>query len=202
MRQRSISGPIHRTPLAGIGLCVLFWLIGACASDTPQDQKSPSHQIQEYQPDLAPVRGEIRPLLFRRGDFTYQCSECHRSFQSTPGRKILVAEHMGVTLDHGTNDSCMNCHHLTNREAYAAQDGSELSSDQSERLCAKCHGLIHRDWKAGTHGRRSGFWNPAMGTQDQLTCIQCHDPHAPKFKKLSPMPGPRTVRGHEEKGEG
>lgn len=202
MCRRFVSIPVSVARFTVIGLSAVLCLFAGCGSGAPLDPDDPTGQVRIYEPDLQPVRGLVRPLLLRRGDFTYRCSECHRSFQSAPGRKVLVAEHMGVKLDHGNNDYCLNCHHFTNREAYAAQDGSEISSDQSERLCAKCHGLIHRDWKAGIHGRRSGFWNPAMGTRDQLACIQCHDPHAPKFKQLSPMPGPQTVHRHEKEGEG
>jgi hypothetical protein len=54
-------------------------------------------------------------------------------------------------------------------------------------LCAKCHGTIYRDWKAGVHGRENGYWNTQLGDKTKLRCIQCHDPHSPKFKDMKPL---------------
>lgn len=149
--------------------------------------------------DFQPVRGDFKPLRLRRDGFVYKCSECHRTFKSPLERRVLVAEHTGLKLDHGQNDYCLNCHHKTNRDAYAAHDGSEIPSDRPAKLCGKCHGLVYRDWLEGAHGRLHGFWDRNRGMQSRLLCIQCHDPHAPKFPKLSPMPGPaiHNKRGHE-----
>ena len=59
--------------------------------------------------------------------------------------------------------------------------------DESFRLCGQCHGTIYRDWRKGIHGRRRGYWN---GAKSYLLCAHCHDPHAPKFADLEPLPPP------------
>lgn len=150
--------------------------------------------------DLSPVRGEVKPLRLRRTGFTYKCSECHKSFETVRRSERLVAEHTDLELDHGSNDYCLNCHHPTNRNVYVDHDGSEIPADEPARLCGKCHGPVYRDWRNGVHGRRTGFWNLTMGSSKRLLCIQCHDPHKPKFGSLAPLPGPRVGHvsgGHE-----
>ncbi|RJP26829.1 MAG: hypothetical protein C4527_14500 [Candidatus Omnitrophota bacterium] len=151
--------------------------------------------------DSAPIRGEVEPLRLRRSGFEFKCSECHRTFETSRNQKALVAEHTNLIFAHGSNDYCLNCHHRTNRDAYANHDGSEIPADQPARLCAKCHGLIYRDWLVGIHGRLRGTWDPADSGSERILCIQCHDPHQPKFPDLKPMPGPMRGRVHVYGGE-
>jgi hypothetical protein len=141
--------------------------------------------------DFSPIRGEFQQLRLRRSGFTYKCSECHRSFPTRERYAPRVAEHTEIRLEHGRNDYCMNCHHRTNRNAYAMHDGSEIPADRPDELCGKCHGPHYRDGVNGAHGRRNGYWDSSKGFQSRLLCIQCHDPHNPAFPSLKPFPGPR-----------
>ena len=120
----------------------------------------------------------------------YDCMECHKSLTSSWATDRLWVEHKSVKLDHGNNKFCLNCHHPTNRNAFKHDDGSEIAEKNVVDLCARCHGTIHRDWKAGVHGRQNGHWDPKQGAQLKLTCIQCHDPHHPKFPTLQSLPAP------------
>ncbi len=186
--------------IIGLGLAVLF-LISMPWQETLRHYPEISGlSPQDFKPEPLPVRGEIRPLRFHRSDFTYQCNECHRTFLSPKGRRRGVAERHYIKFDHGNNDFCLNCHHRTNREAYAAYDGSQIPADEPDRLCSKCHGMVYRDWEIGAHGRRNGFWMASMGEVKQLYCIQCHDPHTPKFEALSPMPGPSVGDRQAKRG--
>ena len=36
----------------------------------------------------------------------------------------------------------------------------------------------------------NGFWIAVLGGKTRLRCIQCHDPHSPKFKPMTPLPPP------------
>ena len=186
-------GRVRTAIFAGFGLCAALFLGGAGALALMAGAGS-EEPAGDAKVDRAPLRGELRSLRLRRGTFDYACTECHRTFQSPPGRRELVAEHTDVRLDHGSNDYCLNCHHATNRNAYVAHDGSEIPASQPAELCRKCHGPTHRDWERGAHGRRQGHWDAARGERQRLLCIQCHDPHAPKFPKLAPMPGPQVDR--------
>lgn len=114
--------------------------------------------------------------------------ECHKLLQARWHYDRPMVEHQNIQLQHGDNRFCLNCHHPTNRNAFVDYDGSEIAEANVFLLCAKCHGPTYRDWKAGVHGRRNGFWDPTKGTQTRLRCIECHDPHSPKFQPLKPLP--------------
>jgi hypothetical protein len=119
--------------------------------------------------------------------WTYNCMECHKMLPARWHYDRPMVEHRTITLDHGNNRFCLNCHHATNRNAFVDYDGSEIAEADVVLLCAKCHGPIYRDWQAGVHGRRNGYWNQAKGARTQLRCIQCHDPHQPKFQSMKPL---------------
>jgi len=168
--------------------------IGALGLSASQNEGNPSPSLKKIVVDFHPIRGEFRPLRLRLDGFEYQCSECHEIIESQTERHTLIAEHMNIKLDHGRNDYCLNCHLLTNRDAYAAFDGGEIPADRPAELCGKCHGLVYRDWLAGAHGKFTGYWDPQQGERRRVLCIQCHDPHAPKFPKIAPMPRPAKGR--------
>ena len=72
--------------------------------------------------------------------------------------------------------------------------------EESYRLCGQCHGEKFRDWRAGVHGRRTGYWN---GHKQYLLCAHCHNPHQPRFKPLAPKPAPRRPEPlKQEHGDG
>lgn len=122
--------------------------------------------------------------------WTYNCNECHRLLEPRWHWDRPMVEHEGIRLNHGNNRFCLNCHHPKNRNAFVDDDGSEISQDNVVQLCARCHGVVFRDWEAGVHGRRNGHWDVTKGDRTQLRCIQCHDPHDPKFKAMTALPGP------------
>lgn len=109
--------------------------------------------------------------------------------------------HEGVALDHGMNTNCFNCHHPTNREAFVDDFGREIPWDQPQLVCAKCHGLVFRDWQHGVHGRTNGYWDSAAGPRTRVKCTACHAPHHPPFPPMHPAPGPDTLRmGRQDYG--
>lgn len=154
--------------------------------------------------DTRAPRGRVQPLRLRMEAegtyFEWMCLECHNGFGG-PGRHEEpeanpdVAEHRFIqeNLDHG-GLSCLNCHHPANRIFYVGRDGSEIPTEDPDRLCAKCHAPIHKDWASGLHGRRNGYWDPAKGPRTQLSCIQCHDVHIPKAPTMKPDPAPARSR--------
>ena len=102
----------------------------------------------------------------------------------------IWVEHKDIQLQHGNNKFCLNCHHPTNRNAFKHDDGTEIAEQDVVSLCARCHGTVHRDWQAGVHGRQNGSWDRTRGESTKLRCIQCHDPHNPKFPTLLALPAP------------
>lgn len=136
--------------------------------------------------DKTPPRQTVGLDLVRSG-WTYNCMECHKLFPAKWHYDRPLVEHRTIQLQHGENRFCLNCHHPTNRNAFVDYDGAEIAQADVVTLCAKCHGTIYRDWKAGVHGRQNGYWNAASGEKTKLRCIQCHDPHAPKFQPIKPL---------------
>jgi hypothetical protein len=137
--------------------------------------------------DKTPPRQTVGLDLVKNG-WTYNCMECHKLLPARWQYDRPLNEHKDIKLDHGNNRFCLNCHHATNRNAFMDYDGSEIAQADVVLLCAKCHGPTYRDWKAGVHGRANGFWKADLGDKTKLRCIQCHDPHHPKFQAMKPLP--------------
>lgn len=146
--------------------------------------------VKDEHLDKTPPR-ETKGLYVVKMGWTYNCMECHTLLEAKWHFDRPLAQHQELQLDHGNNRFCLNCHHPTNRNVFVDYDGSEIGETEVVLLCAKCHGPTHRDWKAGVHGRRNGYWNVEKGVRTQLRCIQCHDPHVPKFKPIVPLAPPR-----------
>lgn len=143
--------------------------------------------------DTTPVRQPPSRPRYQLGEFTFTCSECHRT---EPSPRVVgkgLTTHAKIHMAHGINKRCLNCHHPVNREAFVDDDGGEIPWDQPQLVCAKCHGPVYRDWQHGSHGRINGYWDKSRGEQVRLKCVACHDPHHPPFPPLPSAPGPRTL---------
>jgi hypothetical protein len=137
--------------------------------------------------------------------WSYDCMKCHRLLKAKWHYKRPMVEHTNIELQHGNNRFCLNCHHPTNRNVFVDYDGSEISEKDVNLLCARCHGTKYRDWEAGAHGRRNGYWDKSRGPQTSLQCIQCHDPHHPKYKAMQSLPGlsyPKRAHKSKSSSEG
>jgi hypothetical protein len=103
-------------------------------------------------------------------------------------RREMTAFHTEIELRHDEeNRWCLDCHDADNRDVLHLAGGQEIPFEESFRLCGQCHGEKYRDWRAGVHGRRSGSWN---GHKTYLLCAHCHNPHAPAFEPIEPLPPP------------
>jgi uncharacterized CHY-type Zn-finger protein len=119
----------------------------------------------------------------------FPCNDCHSEIPSNARRRELVEMHDDILYDHDSeNRWCLACHSETNRDSLVLAGGKLLSFNESYRLCGQCHGPKYSDWRLGIHGKRTGSWN---GQKEYHLCVDCHDPHSPKIKKLQPMPPPR-----------
>ena len=141
----------------------------------------PAEAVPAWAVDTATVLNPTLKPETTVAAYKYRCAECHRLFPSPPETERPLTQHRDVILAHGINDRCLNCHHRTNRDAFVADNGSQIPYDQPQLLCAKCHGPVYRDWTHGVHGRTNGYWNASYGPLDRKKCIQCHDPHSPAF---------------------
>jgi len=154
----------------------------------PPAQQPPVGLAADTHLDKTPPRATKGLDLVKLG-WTYNCMECHKLLTARwhyDDSRPLV-EHKDIQLDHGNNRFCLNCHHPTNRNAFVDYDGAEIAQADVVQLCAKCHGTTYREWNAGVHGRQNGHWDVTKGDKTKLRCIQCHDPHSPKFKDMKPL---------------
>ncbi len=167
-----------------MALCFLAAVLQCLSSAGPEATKA-QETVSTAVPD-APRR--IVGLHWVKNGWVYNCMECHKIVQARWHYDQPPNEHKQIRLEHGNNRFCLNCHHPTNRNAFVDYDGTEIAEADVVQLCAKCHGTIYRDWSAGVHGRENGFWKVSLGTKMKLRCIECHDPHSPRFKTIEPLP--------------
>ncbi len=171
-----------------LGLTALFLAfgIGFAQIQLPDEPFTPTEEPpkdagQEFPVPLTPLPKTITP-----------CRACHgpeKDFPVNFKRREDLLVHKNVKLNHGgVRVWCLDCHHPDNRNyLLPLSDGKLIPFEKTFLLCGKCHGTKYRDWRNGIHGRRTGSWN---GVKTYYLCINCHDPHSPKFKPIVPMPPP------------
>jgi len=190
IRQRNSPSKSRRAALAaGCALSLGGLVVLADAVRAPSATMARpvvSNSAEDAHLDKAPPR-KIVGLVLEKSGWSYNCMECHALFPAKWHYQRPMSQHADIRLEHGNNRFCLNCHHPTNRNVFVDYDGSEIPASKVDLLCGKCHGTIHRDWEAGAHGRRNGYWNRELGEETRLSCIQCHDPHSPAFKPMKPL---------------
>jgi len=182
------------------GLAVVFFLI-------PQRRPAllyPIPLVATNFLDTATVRRSYADLVRAGEDLSdFDCYACHEKGKAPTLRYdadqnlIIPKEHADIVMGHGShgrNNNCFNCHNETNLELLQTRDGREVKFADSPVLCGSCHGPTYRDWEAGAHGRISGFWDAKMGSAQRKACVNCHNPHSPRFPSRAPAPGPHPLR--------
>ena len=153
-------------------LLMLFIIIG------PGVSVSATHH-DEYPVSTPPLTPGIFP-----------CSNCHAGMEVNAKKRALKDEHTNIKLHHAESDRwCLDCHHSANRDKLKLANGDSINFTESYLLCGQCHGNIYRDWKAGIHGKRTGYLKG--GKRIYFLCVNCHNPHDPKFKLIKPEPPPK-----------
>ncbi|MEJ1370247.1 MAG: hypothetical protein RPU94_00965 [Candidatus Sedimenticola sp. (ex Thyasira tokunagai)] len=113
--------------------------------------------------------------------------------------KDIVPDSM--ELKHGKGAIwCLDCHHPDNRTKLVDNFNNEVSFNQPQNLCGKCHGQVLRRWREGIHGKRIGMWNKG-GKKRWWVCTECHNPHdiqqgdrTSGFAQLHPEPAPNLPK--------
>jgi hypothetical protein len=119
----------------------------------------------------------------------FPCSACHEGMEPDTKKRVLE-EHTQIKLNHAPEALtwCLSCHDVKNRDKLHLVNGDLIDFTESYKLCGQCHGTNYRDWKAGIHGKRVGYFT--QGQRTYFLCVNCHNPHDPKFKPLKPEPAP------------
>jgi len=182
--------------LLGIALLAIV-LAGADDWSRPSNREE-GYPSRPLQPEVEPEPILLPPPPI--DDEYFPCSDCHEDELADPERRELD-EHDDIELAHG-DLWCLDCHQSDQRDLLHLSDASPVHMEESWRLCTRCHAKRISDWRAGVHGKRTGYW---WGPKEYRTCVVCHDPHSPLFKPLEPMPPPipagelrASNRGEEE----
>jgi hypothetical protein len=118
----------------------------------------------------------------------FPCSQCHQGAADPKRRELAFHDDVQSSFDHDSEHRwCLDCHMNANRDVLHLANGDAVPFTESYRLCGQCHGDKYRDWRVGVHGKRVGMWN---GQKTYYLCVNCHNPHSPRFKPLRPEPRP------------
>ena len=126
-----------------------------------------------------------------------QCHLCHikkkkffvlQKFETLREHNRVEAAHGDVIL------SCNNCHDMNRNNYLISPKSPQASFSNTSPVCKRCHAAIYRDWTEGVHGQRIGEWSVE---KVQFHCIDCHDPHSVRFKKMQSVDVPGTVSDEE-----
>jgi hypothetical protein len=195
----------------GVGFLAAGWLFGGfqgAAHPTgpgePASPARPKHEVHIRRPTDPPaVKTGLTDPHGR--SVTVACAVCHAGRPANPDLRTaadLDEFHQGLKFSHG-NLACAACHHPEHGYGkLRLADGRALEYADVMQLCAQCHGPQYRDYQHGAHGGMTGHWDLTRGGRQRLNCIDCHDPHAPRYPKLTPAPGPndRFLRPQKEAG--
>ncbi len=122
----------------------------------------------------------------------FPCTQCHNEKVNgklnTTRRELQFHDDIQSEFHHDSeNRWCLDCHDAKNRDVLHLTSGAAVTFTESYKLCGQCHGDKYRDWKRGVHGKRIGHWN---GDKTYFLCVNCHNPHSPRFKSIKPLPPP------------
>lgn len=139
---------------------------------------------------IAPVRSPGSDTVEGR---VVDCATCHAQRLGQPLKGAageLELFHKGFKVEHGSL-ACDACHVQGQGEKLHLATGEAIATAEALKLCAQCHGPQHRDFQHGAHGGAVGAWDLSRGGREKNHCVDCHDPHGPKFIGGEPAPGPR-----------
>jgi hypothetical protein len=171
----------HESGSVRLRIAVVLLLGGVVVASTDA-------RAREQQAPTGPTPGEIQaqPPPFSEGVFP--CSQCHETPGNPKRRKLDAHEDVQEAFNHDSaNRWCLDCHDNDKRDVLKLASGAHVPFTESYRLCGQCHGDKYRDWRAGVHGKRVGHWD---GERTYFLCVNCHNPHSPRFKPLKPEPRP------------
>lgn len=128
------------------------------------------------------TENEITFLIPTRKDKikSYKCTECHTQPLAKMQTKDIKKAHWNVKLEHASLNTmnCITCHDGNNMDNLKSITGHAIDLNTSYKLCSQCHQKQYKDWTGGAHGKRIESW---ASPRASMTCVNCHNPHAPSF---------------------
>ncbi|RMF42800.1 MAG: hypothetical protein D6753_06615, partial [Planctomycetota bacterium] len=111
---------------------------------------------------------------------------CHTTREPnlrTASADSLDQFHVGMQFSHG-NLRCYACHDPQRPQDLRRADGTRVAVADAMDLCSQCHGPEAEAYRHGAHGGMNGAWDLEFGARYRNHCIDCHDPHVPKYPKM------------------
>ncbi len=178
---------------AGIGVAAALALTAWAPRAAASDERPAPAPVAPAPADRREELIQAEPPPFSEGIFP--CTQCHTGKGDATRRTLAFHDEIQARFNHDSEHRwCLDCHDDANRDVLHLSSGAPVPFAESYRLCGQCHGDQFRDWRVGVHGTRIGSWN---GAKTYFLCVNCHDPHAPRFQPLRPEPPP--VRPEEMK---
>jgi Doubled CXXCH motif (Paired_CXXCH_1) len=161
----------------------------SCATDAQVSQASArsneNHPVIIRKP-AGPPRIELAGYDPQGRIASVACSTCHSVRQANLENKTAATVdefHQGMSFNHG-NITCYACHNPNESDALRLADGSSITYENVMTLCSQCHSKQAESFAHGAHGGMNGHWDLSRGPQMKNNCIDCHDPHVPKYPKM------------------
>ena len=174
------------SPVVAARSGVLALLILTAAPTLASDHQPASGPTKAAPAPEKPGHIQAQPPPFSDGIFP--CTSCHTGPGDKTRRALGFHDEVQGVFDHDSEHRwCLDCHDNANRDVLHLSNGDPVPFTESYRLCGQCHGDKYRDWRWGVHGKRVGMWD---GEKTYFLCVNCHNPHSPKFKPLKPKPAP------------
>ncbi len=170
----------------------------------PPENQNVSGQEDPLPSQLRSESAKLHPVVIRKptgpprvltgqtdahgNPITVSCSTCHSTRKpnsKTKSTKDLNEFHGSMVFAHG-NLSCLSCHNPDDYDTLKLADNTRIEYRDVMTLCAQCHGQQKREFDHGAHGGMTGFWDRSRGPKFKNNCIDCHNPHTPKFPKMQP----------------
>jgi hypothetical protein len=194
-------------PRARHALALALLALAACGVDQPERLQPPLAADAARHPVATRPRAEVPGAGLRTGrrdhagaEVRAPCGSCHADTGAADLRRASAEDldeaHAGLQLVHG-GLRCGQCHGADRPDGardldrLRLADGSGVGFDAVMRLCEQCHGPQARDYQRGAHGGMTGHWDLRLGPRQRNQCVHCHDPHAPAFPAVAPLPRAR-----------
>ena len=183
-------------PWLRVVIAINLGALAACRADQPSRPRPPpgpaTFSIEIHQPGrlTGVATGDVDPL---GRSVRASCVSCHSLREAAPlptSTAELNEFHQGLQFAHGEL-TCASCHLAGPTPSLRRADGERVDLRDAMVLCRQCHGPQARDYDHGAHGGMSGSWDLSTGGRTRNHCVDCHDPHAPRFQPSWPVLPPR-----------
>jgi hypothetical protein len=154
----------------------------------------------EADPIVLPAPAQRVSVIEREGRVRdFPCTECHNNVVPENMSKDGTKKHKDIVVNHYPGmDKCQLCHDPYDMNQLKRMTQEPVSFNASQEICGQCHGEKKRDWEMGAHGKTVGGW---MGAAQKLSCVGCHNPHAPRRPTMQAMSAPVFPVGGIPKGD-